>query len=276
MSKMEGPCYCKECPACLEKLKSINDTLRERKMAYFSSLDKHFTELRQKLVERSDHLKRNIESMYEIFLKDLENNQKQLKEKIDKIKIEESTLTTSKELNIKHEQIDLITNEMLNFKFEINDTDSIPNDDTFGFLKYTGDNQHLVTYFSSENYINIRNWRNNSLVGSLHGVKYSFCLKSYQNNSLITTNKKIKIWDLRNGERVKNLDGHTDAVNCILFIDNNRLATGSNDTTIKIYCLETNQCIKTLLGHRGILKLKFFYKNLNFISLNKSILKIST
>ena len=54
------------------------------------------------------------------------------------------------------------------------------------------------------------------------------------------------------------------------------MATGSNDTTIKIYCLETNQCIKTLLGHRGILKLKFFYKNLYFISPNQSILKIST
>ena len=37
------------------------------------------------------------------------------------------------------------------------------------------------------------------------------------------------------------------------------MATGSNDTTIKVWDLETNECVKTLNEHGGILKYSLFF-----------------
>ena len=46
------------------------------------------------------------------------------------------------------------------------------------------------------------------------------------------------------------LEGHGDAVNSVCFSpDGCRLASGSNDETVRLWDVETGVCVKTLEGH---------------------------
>ena len=58
---------------------------------------------------------------------------------------------------------------------------------------------------------------------------------------------------------VRKLKGHSDGVMCLQVDDaNNMLATGSYDTTVKIWNLETGEVVRTLSGHtRGVGALQF-------------------
>ncbi|RLV90763.1 F-box protein MET30 [Spathaspora sp. JA1] len=56
---------------------------------------------------------------------------------------------------------------------------------------------------------------------------------------------------------VKTFTGHTDGVTCLQF-NRKYLMTGSYDTTIKIWKIETGECLKTLSGHtKGVRSLVF-------------------
>ncbi|RCK55633.1 F-box protein MET30 [Candida viswanathii] len=56
---------------------------------------------------------------------------------------------------------------------------------------------------------------------------------------------------------VKTFTGHTDGITCLQF-NRKYLMTGSYDTTIKIWKVETGECIKTLTGHtKGVRSLVF-------------------
>lgn len=50
---------------------------------------------------------------------------------------------------------------------------------------------------------------------------------------------EIFIWNWENGTLVKNMTGHTGDINCMKLLSDGRLATGSNDYTIKIWNLNT-------------------------------------
>jgi WD40 repeat protein len=45
--------------------------------------------------------------------------------------------------------------------------------------------------------------------------------------------------------------GHTNFISCIIVISNNRLISGSNDKTIKVWNMNDNSLITTLTGHAG-------------------------
>lgn len=49
-------------------------------------------------------------------------------------------------------------------------------------------------------------------------------------------------------------DGHHGAISCILSLDNGYIASGSNDSTIKIWDPNTGECIQTLEGHSSPVK----------------------
>ena len=55
--------------------------------------------------------------------------------------------------------------------------------------------------------------------------------------------------DSNTGECLKTLIGHTDWINTVCILDNDKIVSGSHDKTIKIWNSNTGECIKTLTGH---------------------------
>lgn len=74
---------------------------------------------------------------------------------------------------------------------------------------------------------------------------------SLPNEYLATANQNegdIDIWDCKNKRRVYTLRGHTNAIQCMEYFDN-KLITGSHDSTLRIWDLFTGQCDMILEGH---------------------------
>lgn len=70
---------------------------------------------------------------------------------------------------------------------------------------------------------------------------------------------------------IKSFKGHDNGITCLQFSDN-ILATGSYDATIKIWNIETGECIRTLEGHQGgVRTLQFDDGKLISGSLDKTI-----
>jgi WD40 repeat protein len=69
---------------------------------------------------------------------------------------------------------------------------------------------------------------------------------------------EVKIWDLSTGHAL-DLRGHTSRVECLTYSpDGRRLATGSNDRTIKLWDTTTGEEVFTLRGHTaGVLCVAF-------------------
>jgi WD40 repeat protein len=66
--------------------------------------------------------------------------------------------------------------------------------------------------------------------------------------------KNIKLWNTNNGQLIRTLTGHKDAVNSVAFSpDGQILASGSNDMTIKLWEVNTGKEICTLKGHTGFI-----------------------
>ncbi len=63
----------------------------------------------------------------------------------------------------------------------------------------------------------------------------------------------IKAWrpQHENFECMQTLSGHADFVHCICILSNDQVASGSDDTTIKIWHLFSGECVRTLRGHSG-------------------------
>jgi WD40 repeat protein len=62
--------------------------------------------------------------------------------------------------------------------------------------------------------------------------------------------KTIKLWNLKTGELLYTLTGHSDAINKIAIApDGQTVVSGSSDKTIKLWNVKTGQLIKTLTGH---------------------------
>ena len=73
----------------------------------------------------------------------------------------------------------------------------------------------------------------------------------------------IKLWQLKDDgkkdqqwECYKTLEGHEEGVRCLLVLPNRRvLASGAYDNTVRLWDLETGQCLHVLQGHTGIILL---------------------
>jgi WD40 repeat protein len=62
--------------------------------------------------------------------------------------------------------------------------------------------------------------------------------------------KNAKVWDVRTGDQVSTLTGHTAQVNCIAFSpDGQYVATGSWDNTVKLWNANTSRVLWTQGGH---------------------------
>ncbi len=52
----------------------------------------------------------------------------------------------------------------------------------------------------------------------------------------------------------KTLKGHENYVRCIVKLNENQLASGSGDNTIRIWDLIGGNCLKTLKGHESVVR----------------------
>ncbi len=60
----------------------------------------------------------------------------------------------------------------------------------------------------------------------------------------------IRVWNLKTGEELFNLTGHSDSVNVVAITpDRKSIISGSTDRNLKVWNLETRKEIFTLIGH---------------------------
>ncbi|OMH82754.1 F-box/WD repeat-containing protein pof1 [Zancudomyces culisetae] len=65
------------------------------------------------------------------------------------------------------------------------------------------------------------------------------------------TDNTIRINDVKTGDHVQTLVGHTDAITS-LYLDDCKLVSGSLDGTIKIWCYRRAECIRTIAMEEGV------------------------
>ncbi|XP_050390383.2 F-box/WD repeat-containing protein 7 isoform X1 [Patella vulgata] len=63
--------------------------------------------------------------------------------------------------------------------------------------------------------------------------------------------KTIKVWNIKTGDLIQTLKGHTKGIWCLNFFTKNLLVSGAFDCTIKIWNLRMGTAARTLLGHEG-------------------------
>lgn len=81
------------------------------------------------------------------------------------------------------------------------------------------------------------------------------CIKhAFENKILIgLKNGQIKIFNTETKENIDIINVHTDSINSILVInDNNQFVTCSNDKTIKLFDINSLDCIRTFIGHEKL------------------------
>jgi WD40 repeat protein len=67
-----------------------------------------------------------------------------------------------------------------------------------------------------------------------------------------SSDRTLKVWDLRSGGVIRTLEGHTAGVWAIaLALDGQRAVSGSSDQTVKVWDLERGVAIRTFKGHTG-------------------------
>ena len=79
----------------------------------------------------------------------------------------------------------------------------------------------------------------------------SIVISSEQQILFSNPNKLIKLWDLKTGDCLTTLNGHSNAVTSLaLSPDNQFLVSGSYDETAKLWDVETGECLKTFSSPR--------------------------
>jgi len=80
----------------------------------------------------------------------------------------------------------------------------------------------------------------------------------------------VELWDLEKSE-VRKFNGHEDSVLSVaLFTDNTKIISGSKDRNIKLWDIETGDCLRTFIGHtKSVLSVVVFSDNTKILSASK-------
>ena len=63
----------------------------------------------------------------------------------------------------------------------------------------------------------------------------------------------MRVWDVATKECVATLEGHTSTVSAVCSLgDGSRIASGSDDKTVRVWDVATKECVATLEGHTGL------------------------
>ena len=85
-------------------------------------------------------------------------------------------------------------------------------------------------------------------LSKLQETRNSLNFKPKYNQVLVPYGNSIRVCDQSLNE-VKMLNGHTNGVLCLVRVNEDLIASGSKDKSIKIWDMRTGQCIQTLNGH---------------------------
>lgn len=67
--------------------------------------------------------------------------------------------------------------------------------------------------------------------------------------------KNIIVWDVKGGDEIRTLKGHSMRVECVAITpDNKKIVSGSGDKTAKLWDIESGELLHTFEGHREIIK----------------------
>ncbi|GMM38723.1 Mdv1 protein [Saccharomycopsis crataegensis] len=129
---------------------------------------------------------------------------------------------------------------------------------------------------------------NNAQVTSPIDTGMSYQGSSTQNNSNVpfigtlqcysaalasgTADGIVRLWDLRSGEVIRTLTGHTGPITCLQF-DEKSLITGSEDKSIKVWDLRMGKIEQNLVYDSGIASLQFDSKKIVFTN-NQSYVSV--
>jgi WD40 repeat protein len=96
------------------------------------------------------------------------------------------------------------------------------------------------------------------------------CIKSLNKEILAISyysNSNITLFNITSGIIIKNLTGHTNDISSLEFLNDNKLISGSNDKTIKLWSTTTGKVIKTFYGNNSV-KILLFINNQSFASVS--------
>ena len=66
--------------------------------------------------------------------------------------------------------------------------------------------------------------------------------------------KTVRIWDVKSGEGVRTLEGHSRAVYSVCGLEGGLLASGSDDKTVRIWDVKSGEGVRTLEGHQDYVR----------------------
>ena len=136
-------------------------------------------------------------------------------------------------------------------------------DDSFGFLK----SNELIACALANN-IQIWNLASNECIATLEGHSSSIiCLEAIDQNRFASgsQDKAIKLWDAKNFVCLKTLRGHQYGVYSLKSLTSNRLSSGSYNE-IKIWNIESGECLKTLSDNISYIRGLVYLPNGNIVS----------
>jgi len=88
----------------------------------------------------------------------------------------------------------------------------------------------------------------------LGGLRFITAVAVSPDGKLLATgsvDRRIRIWDVKSGEMLNIMKGHTDDLTCIdWYPDGRHLVSGSMDSTLRIWDLKKGRSVNILQGHR--------------------------
>jgi len=264
-----------------KKLNSESEKVKDQLIQYKEKWTNKFEELEQRVIEKTDKYKESFLNNVDIIqnytssseeasipsvIKDTQTLQEYLDHQISK----ENDLK-EKKFERTFEEIENHLNALFLMNFEkkktgdiLNNLDKLldfsPKTDAFEFYK-----KSAWTPLSKLDYTNFICKRS---IQTTH-KKAVYKVLPYDDESKIITcsdDHSIMIYDLKSGEPLNTLVGHTDRIWSIIRLRNGALASCSSDNTIRIWNLYKGICERVFTGHTAAVRSLVEFPNLVLLS----------